>query len=1149
MDSLQRRESSEVVPTRRSSGSRALLPAEVELCESLGLTVDEYLYFQQLSDGYNGTRLAEYDQAGVPDVQCGPVALFFVNLAIGIALSAIGALLAPKPVAAAKTKTPPQMRTADKGGDRKYLQGEGFSSVQDVATLGAVIPVVFANRRNGRGGVRVNGMLLWSQLLSRGTGQQLKAAMLLSMGRLAVPPEFEGLAIGDQTLKNYTGSKMGVYYRPSGGRVDEADRYTETRIARDPNPSDILTVYSQVAGGWQPWFSSTRTPSTQTQFGCYSPMPNGSAYRVPYELVLTGTDASEQQEEGDDAKRNKIKTNFPSYASFYLVDSEDLQEDQTCVYQIIGTKESNTRFRPWGLDDVNAATEERRSDADQQIQVGDVYMAGDAVVVCVGRSRDEPWNFDTHRTYSFRCLEPGWVERRDAEAIDGYTYGNVLQRLAMATIANSRECDITEIGIKSVVWRQIAGFSNVNSEPSDQTIDEYEEKNGSIVLGTLNRYNRRRSFFRLQWRVLGTAGNWRDLSGGKLFFIEGRTPTAQYNFIRVEHPLGQYEFRLKPVPGNRIYASWMRGTVYQLGPMGLYTYSQNGLVVSFSGRIVQMDPEDLTNPDWYVKGESGTWIDQEVWEWRVQETTYQYRTHFTYDYRQNGQIKTYAMWNGTVVRLDYEYETVVSGSVGLPTTIRYRYQRGKAQEERAPYRSPSGISITTKVVLYSVQKVVRQKEKIQVFRPSECLNLYDVIGDYRIYDAERASHFEGPEHEVVYVNEQLKQKAVDYTGLSYMALRLNSTREWSSFEQLSAYIKQGVLVERLIDDEGVPVAVGTFYGPTNNLAEIVYTLLTSRRLGAGEAVGPQCVNRERMQQAAQWCHGNQFTWDGVLGEPVNLRQWIYEQAGYALLDFTIIGGQFSLMPSFPATSSFRLKQDGKPEIAALFTDGNIRDLKVAWLRPEERQLFKGVAKWRQESANGFSRTRILSIRLAERHGGSDSDPEESFDLSLFCTTEEQTRLFLRVALMLRKHVEHGVTFETTPQFAMGMEPGAYFRLVTEVAHTSRFRNGSISPTGLINTVTDLPDGDHPILYWRPGTEGVQQGTMPVVGGRCEKAAMWGTVFTVVTTAATSRVYKAETITYAREGWVTISGSHQPLTEDGTLAVLAWDDKDFVEEGA
>jgi hypothetical protein len=34
-----------------------------------------------------------------------------------------------------------------------------------------------------------------------------------------------------------------------------------------------------------------------------------------------------------------------------------------------------------------------------------------------------------------------------------------------------------------------------------------------------------------------------------------------------------------------------------------------------------------------------------------------------------------------------------------------------------------------------------------------------------------------------------------------------------------------------------------------------------------------------------------------------------------------------------------------------------------------------------------------------------------------------------------------------------------------------------------------------------------------------------------------------------EGFVTISGSHQPLTDAGSLAVVDWNDSHFVEEGA
>ena len=39
-----------------------LFPAEVELCETVGITEDEYWYFVELAQAYNGKRPKEYDE-------------------------------------------------------------------------------------------------------------------------------------------------------------------------------------------------------------------------------------------------------------------------------------------------------------------------------------------------------------------------------------------------------------------------------------------------------------------------------------------------------------------------------------------------------------------------------------------------------------------------------------------------------------------------------------------------------------------------------------------------------------------------------------------------------------------------------------------------------------------------------------------------------------------------------------------------------------------------------------------------------------------------------------------------------------------------------------------------------------------------------
>jgi hypothetical protein len=130
---------------------------------------------------------------------------------------------------------------------------------------------------------------------------------------------------------------------------------------------------------------------------------------------------------------------------------------------------------------------------------------------------------------------------------------------------------------------------------------------------------------------------------------------------------------------------------------------------------------------------------------------------------------------------------------------------------------------------------------------------------------------------------------------------------------------------------------------------------------------------------------------------------------------------------------------------------------------------------------------------------------------------------------------------------MGLEPGAYFRLVSEVTHTSRFLNGSINSEGFITSTNTMADGAYRVLTWQPGTVGVIENTLTVVSGKAQEGGLFGCVFTLLNSTTTSRVYKVESISYGQEGFVEIAGSYQPLTNAGSLAVLDWTDEHFVVE--
>ena len=80
---------------RRPRGPRALLPAEVELCETLGINEQEYWTFVDAAAEYVHERSEEYEL--IPDVRNEPATVAIVLTVIGIALQAAAYLLAPKP--------------------------------------------------------------------------------------------------------------------------------------------------------------------------------------------------------------------------------------------------------------------------------------------------------------------------------------------------------------------------------------------------------------------------------------------------------------------------------------------------------------------------------------------------------------------------------------------------------------------------------------------------------------------------------------------------------------------------------------------------------------------------------------------------------------------------------------------------------------------------------------------------------------------------------------------------------------------------------------------------------------------------------------------------------------------------------------------
>ena len=129
---------------------------------------------------------------------------------------------------------------------------------------------------------------------------------------------------------------------------------------------------------------------------------------------------------------------------------------------------------------------------------------------------------------------------------------------------------------------------------------------------------------------------------------------------------------------------------------------------------------------------------------------------------------------------------------------------------------------------------------------------------------------------------------------------------------------------------------------------------------------------------------------------------------------------------------------------------------------------------------------------------------------------------------------------------MNLTPGEYFRLVSEVTHTSRFQNGTIGPDGSITSAGIWHRAATSILYWHPGTEGVKTATLerqqqnnPDQPVRCCLHAQEHHNH--------QPGLQSRDVVYADNGLVEVSGSYAPLTDSGSLLVLDWKDDDFVIE--
>ena len=297
----------------------ALLPFEKQLIKTLGISEDEYRAFVAEIQRRGAVRPAEY--ALIPDIQAGPAfiaALPTIALNIGIAVvgAGISYLLTPKPKAPKGPDPVTRLELESIRGGNRFVASSGFDTTAELADYGQPIPVIFGMYLEGQteeqsvGGIMVAPKLVWSRMSSQGRQQTAKLMFVEGeQGRVYTDtqdgiyrPDEEGIFLGNNALTLTQKENYVVYWKSNTTR----SQTTRIRVGNaihgdvsgigtlgkaDPNNNksasqdDVFQCPLHNKNFDEQAFSYAYTPVNNTEFGLFEPIPNGSAYRVNFQII------------------------------------------------------------------------------------------------------------------------------------------------------------------------------------------------------------------------------------------------------------------------------------------------------------------------------------------------------------------------------------------------------------------------------------------------------------------------------------------------------------------------------------------------------------------------------------------------------------------------------------------------------------------------------------------------------------------------------------------------------------------------------------------------------------------------------------------------------------------------------------------------
>lgn len=1107
--------------------SPPILPADQYLASLLGLTADEYRWFKQ--EAYKRAKI----EPGTPIA--GAETLFVISTIfylISIGLTIAASFFKPKQKQAGQINVSADTDPDNITRNQKFAPRYGFDSVQKPAVLGTTIPVIYTQRAfydtsldpprpaGNYGGLRVNLQLIWSQLLSLGGDQFLRAIFMVGEANTA---SIEGLAIGDNPVGSYDllvneamqdCAKLTVYYRSTGGRITPSDYVWGRNPATDPGnavASGGEDVYELISNNrvYAPDFCFSTRPSNSTKFGLSRWLPNGAALRLSPVIAPTGSIERQSRENGEKYKVNWID-DYTALANVWKYKyqwsrrcgitspSGDYDVGDTFQYTVLCTTDAKTVIifnkdnaresdaeGPPGegkCSDIANTIASMQNGIDESLVEGELYKFGNLLAILISRSPDgqvfvsdaenSPVGRGTTMTYTFKVVQPGYITQ--AQNLAPYWSGGDVHPPQWMY---HQGADLNDLDIPTkypTVSDQTQGF---RCDLADITLTRASKV---FEIGLKSTVGIKISGF-CNMKDSDSYKTVNDRAGGK--FIDDIYNSDKSLSVQ-NASSGSLTMNEERYSFFKIYARPNSNSDFTLIP-GSFAVRSNTAQPVYNYIRFEMSNTEL----WQLRFEPiSSW---ELRSGRVDDPfmVLDYKTNNTETRFRNALDGVWVTWGGVTV-------TNSSNTFKLES-IEPTDSRGLGYSD----------------MTYSVMTDPWGK----------CAEAF-------VYDQIQTTANEGPEHEIVYVNTvTINDTTPLYDNLAILGLNIRASAQWSQLAQVSVYVSQGRTVKRLRDNDTL--------GPSHLFPDILRDLLLSPIFGMGETFTEAQIDKDSFIAAADWCYSRRYFFDGVLAEKVNLRQWAADVAGSMLLELVQRDGRFALIPAviFPP----EIDGGSTVPISGIFTVGNIVEntFTMEFLTEEDRLPVQVSVKWREErirasytSAGSFPTEREVLVREAD---ASDTDPIESFDLTEYVTNLEHAIDFACYVIRVRKLITHSIKFSTTPDgIDAGLRAGDYIKVALDFTYYDEFANGVILSDGTV--VTTRPDlmttGTHPAIYWDGSDSPVVEGNIVIAENGL--ATPTNVLFIKKNLTSQIRVYKIESIALGENGVIDIEAVHHPVDSAG-----------------